>query len=139
MTSNAALLYLAVCVAIASAAGQQQRKARNDEPLQVVLARVPAKVRVVLNPFENDAEALPAGKKLFQQHCAECHGETATGSNRGPDLRAANLQQATPGEIFWILTNGVVRRGMPSWSKLPDPQRWQLVTYLRTLVDSPVR
>jgi hypothetical protein len=31
------------------------------------------------------------------------------------------------------LTNGVVRRGMPVWSKLPEPQRWQLVTYLKSL------
>lgn len=33
----------------------------------------------------------------------------------------------------WILTNGVVRRGMPVWSKLPEPQRWQLVSFLKSL------
>ena len=43
----------------------------------------------------------------------------------------ALFQQATPGTLFWILTNGVVRRGMPVWSKLPEPQRWQIVTYQR--------
>jgi len=36
------------------------------------------------------------------------------------------------------LTNGVVRRGMPVWSKLPEAQRWQLVRYLQTLkTDTP--
>jgi mono/diheme cytochrome c family protein len=26
-----------------------------------------------------------------------------------------------------------VRSGMPVWSKLPEPQRWQIVTYVKTL------
>jgi hypothetical protein len=47
--------------------------------------------------------------------------------------RGKEVQQATPGTLFWILTNGVVRRGMPVWSKLPEPQRWQIVTYLKSL------
>jgi mono/diheme cytochrome c family protein len=38
-----------------------------------------------------------------------------------------------PGAIFWILTNGVVRKKMPVWSKLPEPQRWQLVSYIKSL------
>lgn len=108
-------------------------QSRNDEPAGQVLARIPAKARAKCNPLANDPDATAAGRKLFEQHCAECHGETADGSKRGPSLRADALQQATPGEIFWILTNGVVRRGMPAWSKLPEPQRWQIVTWLRSL------
>jgi mono/diheme cytochrome c family protein len=50
-----------------------------------------------------------------------------------PSLRADPVRQATPGTLFWILTNGVVRRGMPVWSKLPEPQRWQLVSYVKSL------
>ncbi len=115
-----------------AAATAHERRPRNDEPLDVVLARVPEKARARRNALENDPEAATAGKKLFEQHCAECHGETAGGSKRGPSLRAG-VQQATPGEIFWIVTNGIVRHGMPAWSKLPEPQRWQIVTFLRGL------
>jgi len=57
----------------------------------------------------------------------------AEGGKKGPSLRSDPVQQATPGTLFWILTNGVVRRGMPVWSKLPEPQRWQLVSYLKSL------
>jgi mono/diheme cytochrome c family protein len=32
-----------------------------------------------------------------------------------------------------LLTNGVVRKGMPVWSRLPEPQRWQLVSYIKSL------
>jgi mono/diheme cytochrome c family protein len=66
-------------------------------------------------------------------HCAECHGANADGGKKGPSLRAEDVQQATPGALFWLLTNGVVRKGMPVWSRLPEPQRWQLVSYIKSL------
>jgi len=106
------------------------QRARNDEPLSVVLARVPEKARAKRNPLESDPEAPAAGKKLFEQHCSECHGEMAEGTKKGPSLRAQEALQATPGEIFWVVTNGVVRHGMPAWSKLPEPQRWQIIVFL---------
>ena len=96
------------------------------------LKKVPAKAEARRNPFENDTEAVVAGEKLFEQHCAECHGMNAGGADKGPSLLNAEVQQATPGAIFWILTNGVVRRGMPDWSKLPEPERWQIITFLKS-------
>jgi mono/diheme cytochrome c family protein len=108
----------------------QERTPRHDDPVAAVLARVPQKARARPNPFEGDPTAAAAGKKLFEQHCAECHGERADGGRRGPSLRADGVRQAMPGEIFWTVTNGVVRRGMPAWSKLPEPQRWQIITFL---------
>ena len=61
----------------------------------------------------------------------------AEGGKRGPNLLVPDVQNAEPGTIFWILTNGVVRRDMPVWSKLPEPQRWQLVSFLDSLRKSP--
>jgi mono/diheme cytochrome c family protein len=97
------------------------------------LANAPAKARERKNPFEGDAQAVAAGGKLFEQHCAECHGSKAGGTRKGPSLLREEVQQATPGTLFWILSNGVVRRGMPVWSKLPEQQRWQIVTFLQSL------
>ncbi|HSZ61948.1 MAG TPA: cytochrome c [Terriglobales bacterium] len=90
------------------------------------------------NPLEGDTDAVAAGGKLYQQHCAECHGEKAGGTRRGVSLLRDEVQQATPGALFWILTNGVVRRGMPVWSKLPEPERWQIVTFLQSLTSRPL-
>ena len=101
------------------------------------LSKVPEKARIRRNPMEGDREAPLAGKKLFERNCAECHGSTAEGGRKAPSLRADEVQNATPGTIFWILSNGVVRRGMPVWSKLPEPQRWAIVTYIKTLSTSP--
>lgn len=107
---------------------QHQRHQR-----QTPFAEAPAEARARPNPFAGNRDSLLAGRKLFQRHCAECHGSSAEGGRRAPSLRAAMVQQATAGTLFWILTNGVVRRGMPVWSKLPEAQRWQIVTYLKAL------
>jgi mono/diheme cytochrome c family protein len=100
-------------------------------------AKVPEKARVRRNPLESDPDAVAAGRKLFERHCAECHGKTAEGGMKAPSLRAEEVRQATDGTIFWVLTNGVVRRGMPVWSKLPEPERWQIVTFIKSLKPSP--
>jgi mono/diheme cytochrome c family protein len=97
------------------------------------IAKAPDKARAKRNPFESDREAILAGSSLYEQHCAECHGEAADGGRKGPSLRVQEIQGATDGALFWLLTNGVVRRGMPVWSKLPEPQRWQLVSYIKSL------
>jgi mono/diheme cytochrome c family protein len=96
------------------------------------LTRAPEKERVKQNPFSHDPDAIRAGRLLFARHCAECHGESTEGK-KGPSLRADEVQNAPPGALFWVLTNGVVRRGMPVWSRLPEPQRWQLVSYIKSL------
>ncbi|HXN53844.1 MAG TPA: c-type cytochrome [Candidatus Acidoferrum sp.] len=118
--------------ALARQDGATSRKAAKPS-VYGEIEKAPEKARAKRNPFEQDADAVPAGKNLFEQHCAECHGVAALGGKKGPSLWVAEIQSASPGAIFWILTNGVVRRGMPVWSKLPEPQRWQLVTYIKSL------
>jgi len=88
--------------------------------------------RPVENPFQNDGTARAAGQKLFARHCAECHGQAADGTERAPSLRAF-VRSAAPSALHTFIKNGNLRSGMPSWSRLPDPQLWQLVTYLQTL------
>ena len=97
------------------------------------IAKAPEKARAKANPLATDRDAVEAGSNLFEQHCAECHGDSADGGRKGPSLRVPEIQSASPGALFWLLTNGVVRRGMPVWSKLPEPQRWQLVSYIKSL------
>ena len=110
-----------------------QSKDNKSSEIYGELAKAPEKARKRVNPLENDPEAIAAGRLLFEDHCAECHGDKAEGGKKGPNLRAPEVQNATPGTLFWLLTNGVVRKGMPVWSRLPEPQRWQLVRYLKSL------
>jgi len=123
-------------VSCASAQSQDSAVVKKDHHHHLhyaELANAPEKARARPNPLANDPDAIAAGKKLFEQHCAECHGSAAEGGKKAPSLQAEEVQRATPGTLFWILTNGVVRRGMPVWSKLPEPQRWQLVSFIKSL------
>jgi mono/diheme cytochrome c family protein len=129
------LISVAIVIASGACFGQKEASAPAafNPSVYAELTKVPKKASQRRNPLAGDPDAVAAGANLFDQHCAECHGETAEGGRKGPSLRADPVQQATAGTLFWILTNGVVRHGMPVWSKLPEPQRWQLVSYVLSL------
>ncbi|MDR3740586.1 MAG: c-type cytochrome [Terracidiphilus sp.] len=86
-----------------------------------------------VNPYAGQAEATAAGKLLFTENCAKCHGDDALGRRGRPSLRTERIAQATDGELAWLLKNGSAWKGMPSWSTLPEPERWQIIAYLRSL------
>ncbi|HXZ81781.1 MAG TPA: cytochrome c [Terriglobales bacterium] len=99
--------------------------------------KVPERDKGRANPFAENTEAAMAGGKLFEQNCASCHGKDAEGKGKKPPLRSERVREATPGELEWLLTNGNMKNGMPSWARLPEPQRWQIVTYLKSLQSPP--
>jgi mono/diheme cytochrome c family protein len=132
-TTTWALFTCVTLLAVSVALADKQKIWKDQPDVYAELGKAPEKARDRANPLENDPEAVAAGRLLFEDHCAECHGDNAEGGKKAPSLRAPEVQNATPGAIFWLLTNGVVRKGMPVWSRLPEPQRWQLVRYLKAL------
>ena len=95
---------------------------------------VPSRDHEKINPYRGNADAVATGQRLFADHCASCHGKDAHGKGKHPPLNSQRVQQdATDGDLHWLLVNGNMRRGMPSWARLPDPQLWQLVSYLKSL------
>jgi len=97
------------------------------------LHRVPDEDRARTNPYASKPNAAAAGKVIFSENCAKCHGADATGLHNRPNLRSERIRHATDGELAWMLKNGNPYKGMPSWSSLPEQQRWQIIAYLRTL------
>jgi mono/diheme cytochrome c family protein len=97
------------------------------------MRNVPGADRTRTNPYSGRTEAIAAGGKLFANYCAQCHGSDALGRKGRPSLRSREVQRATNGEIFWLLKNGDRRHGMPSWNSLPEPSRWQIVAYIKSL------
>jgi mono/diheme cytochrome c family protein len=95
------------------------------------MTKVPNKDRERQNPFEGSADAVAAGAKLFHKNCASCHGQEGLGRDKRPNLHSDRVRAATPGELQWLLTNGSLKNGMPSWSRLPEQQRWQIITFLK--------
>jgi len=89
--------------------------------------------------YDDDAKIVGAIGH-FSEHCAICHG--GPGLKRGeigegmypkpPDLTNAAARY-TPGELFWILKNGIKMSGMPSMASDGDDMLWRTVALLQKL------
>ena len=120
-------------ISLTAATGAARQQATEERHIHPQLAQVPAEARDRKNPYEGQADAILAGGKLYRQHCAECHGNDARGIGHAVNLRSRAVQEATAGELAWILRNGNIAAGMPSWSGLPGQRRWQIVSYIKSL------
>ncbi|PWT99214.1 MAG: hypothetical protein C5B51_27680 [Terriglobia bacterium] len=103
----------------------------NGNAADLWTTRVPAKTASLTNPYSGQDGAVMAGAKLYGLHCAPCHGRDRIGSSHVPAITAEKTAGFTEGELFWVLTNGRLKDGMPSWSHLPPQQRWQIIAFLR--------
>jgi mono/diheme cytochrome c family protein len=87
-------------------------------------------------PFGEQGD-LVKGIVHYQAHCALCHGKPGDGPGeigrgmypRPPDL-SATAARRTPGEMFWVLKNGIKMSGMPAWSDHADAELWPVVALL---------
>ena len=95
-------------------------------------SKAPSSAQARSNPYGGNADAVRAGRKLVARHCASCHGEDGHGGRSAPRLDTVAVRRAAAGDLFWLLTNGDLRAGMPSWSNLPDARRWQIVAFLQS-------
>ena len=101
--------------------------------------KAPKEAEQLTNPFEGDTEAIKAGKKLYKQQCAICHGDSGKGDGvagmslnpKPTNFTSEKVQGETDGALFWKLTNG--KAPMAAYKEiLTEEQRWQLINYLRT-------
>lgn len=101
------------------------------------LNKVPEADRARINPMADRPEAAAAGAKVYSNNCAQCHGPNGDGRGSRPSLRSPRVIAATDGELAWLLRNGDPWKGMPGWANLPEPQRWQIIAYLRSIQPMP--
>ncbi|HEX7126208.1 MAG TPA: cytochrome c [Thermodesulfobacteriota bacterium] len=94
------------------------------------------------NPQKPTPQSIAAGKALFEQNCATCHG--VGGKGDGPAAVALNPKPAnfttgqfkhggSDAQIFKTISNGVPGTAMVGWSSIPEKSRWDLVNYIRSL------
>jgi len=93
----------------------------------------PASAKSEKNPYAGQADAMTAGKTVYSSTCVTCHGLGGQGTGNVPPLSDGPAQTASDGEIFWYITKGDPGNGMPSWKSLPEEQRWQVVSYVKSL------
>ncbi len=76
---------------------------------------------------------LGTGKKLFQAHCAPCHGIDG-GGGRGANLTLPKLRRAATDQAFFdIAKNGIEGTIMDGAWQLSDGELWKVVAYTRAL------
>ncbi len=87
------------------------------------------------------------GRVYFAQLCISCHGVRGDGLGEWAyrvtpypaDLRKARTQQRSDQMLFDIISDGLVGTPMIGWKQqLTEAQRWQIVIYMRTLVEHKV-
>jgi glucose/arabinose dehydrogenase/mono/diheme cytochrome c family protein len=96
----------------------------------------PASTKATKNPYEGQAAAAQAGQQLYARNCLSCHGRQGKGTGNVPSLVDGKLDSVPPGEVFWFITRGDKDNGMPSWAALPVKQRWQIITYVKSMETS---
>jgi alcohol dehydrogenase (cytochrome c) len=72
-----------------------------------------------------------AGRALFDNRCAGCHGADGNGGAFGPAI-VARLGTRNDTELAAFVRSGAPGRGMPA-SDLPDTEMQDLIAYLRSL------
>ena len=91
------------------------------------------------NPTPMSAASLENGRRYFQLNCAVCHGDRAMGDGPATRFGMMPMPLTTPltqnrpdGWIFGAIRNGV-RVFMPSYNRIEEQDRWDVVNYLRAL------
>lgn len=92
------------------------------------------------NPIEATPLAVAEARDHFADHCATCHGNQGDGKTQisaglyppVPDMRTAQTQDLSDGELFYIIKNGIRFTGMPGWGG-SDEDNWKLVLFIRHL------
>lgn len=84
--------------------------------------------------FVGDPTAIEAGAAHFSTYCAVCHGQAGQGLI-GPNLTDKYwLHGNTNEDIFQVLTQGVVEKGMAAWDGILTPeQRAQTIAFIRSI------
>jgi glucose/arabinose dehydrogenase len=93
----------------------------------------PASSAHLENPYAGQQAAVAEGAKLYAKNCAACHGANGQGTGNIPPISEGPTQAVPDGEVFWFITTGSINNGMPAWASLPEEQRWQIVTFLKSL------
>lgn len=90
-----------------------------------------------LSPAELDS-SLNNGQRYFQQNCAVCHGDGGMGNGPatkygvpGISIIYDGTKARADGYIYGMMRNG--RGSMPSYNRIEEPDRWDVVNYVRGL------
>src|ERR1700680_1229639 len=84
------------------------------------------------NPYTTESD-ISQGKRIFQGHCAGCHGPGGEGG-RGAILARPTLTHATDdATLYQTLKDGIKGTEMPPAPELNDHEKWQVAAFVKSL------
>jgi mono/diheme cytochrome c family protein/ABC-type amino acid transport substrate-binding protein len=100
----------------------------------------PASTTPPVNPFDGRLDVVPAGRSVFNQHCAHCHGPNAQSPEPSRDLRRLKRRYGDQqiAVYYTTVTAGRPTKGMPPWGQaLSEDEVWQMWTFLESIQAEP--
>jgi mono/diheme cytochrome c family protein len=92
------------------------------------------------NPTPADSASVNRGRINFQINCAICHGPLGMGNGNATKYGMPGIAIGAGSEVATTRTDGyvfgMIRNGrglMPSYNRIEESDRWDIVNYLRTL------
>lgn len=116
---------------------------RAERHREFMQAGVPLEYRSRRNPHPQAQMIIDAGGKLYNLHCASCHGSKGSGDgDAGKDLTPSpaflaylvKRPRSVDEYLLWTISEGGAQFGseMPTFKEtLTEQQIWQIVTYMR--------
>jgi putative heme-binding domain-containing protein len=87
----------------------------------------------VSNPAAGNPAAIREGESLFRANCSPCHGRSAHGGGKGPDLTSGRWNHgAADADLFRTISQGVAGTEMAA-ANFEDSEIWTIIAYLRSL------
>jgi mono/diheme cytochrome c family protein len=91
----------------------------------------------------DDPGIVQAGARAFSERgCTNCHGapgvnwqKFSEGMNPDPPDLKDVVHERQPGQLFWVVKNGIKMTGMPSFGGIgaDDNEIWSIVAFIRKL------
>lgn len=97
------------------------------------------------SPLAPSSDDLREGRRLYEAHCARCHGPSGTGD--GPDGKGleppppniaafSDMPMASDGYLYWTIAEGgaPVGSAMPPFEGVLDEEQiWRVIAHLRRM------
>lgn len=96
--------------------------------MRSILKSAPLALLVLSAPLE----AQEAGRLLFSQHCASCHGTDGNGGELGPNI-TGRVPLRSDEELAAVVRQGLSAAGMPGFPTIGEREMPELISLLRSL------